>query len=412
MTESFLTGVRSLLTAKNLLILIIALSIPLASIPLSIVLMVLGVSAFLLLWNMESTPPLMFLDTAIFAFACACCISTAFAEYKPAAVSVLAICISASLLYYCVRYELYRSVALWPVISLLSLFYVVMGLIHFVTFYEQWHALGFTRLIDFRLYFTSIPGLFPNSSPSAFFISALALSLVAAYRWPPPRNGFGWLFVLSGLGCLTCLLLSFSRGTYLALLGFAISYPFFEHHKRNVVRLLIAGTCVLAVIALSSRHVAKAMLDTITIRSTVSQQRSIDGRVKIASESARLALRKPLIGMGPGNFPYALQTYSPYQQTNVVVAESYNLLLNTTVEGGILGGGTLLLIAAGIWMCLYKRRRSTPTPSTAILGSACVALMFLSVSHSFLFSGRATAFYIYVLLAILAAESESNAAAE
>jgi O-antigen ligase len=412
MTESFFTRGRSLCTVKNLLILLIAASVPLAGIPLSALLIALGISAFLLLWNMESAPSLTLLDIAVFVFACTCCISTVFAEYRPAAINVLAICISASLLYYCVRYGLFRNAALLIAMGLLSIFYAAIGLIHFINVFDRWRALGFTRLVDFRLYITSIPGLFPNSNPSAFFICALAVSLVATRRWHPARNKFGWLFVFSSIGCFTCLLLSFSRGTYLALVCLAVSYAFFEHERRNVMRALVVGICVLIAVTLSSGAIAKAMLDTVKVRSTTSQQRSINGRLKIAYESAKLALRKPLVGAGLGNFPYALQTHSSYQQTNMVVAESYNLLLNTTVESGILGGGALLLIGAGICMRLYDIRRSRSNPFAAIVGSACVALMLLSLFHSFLFSGRATAFYVYVLLAILAGESELHAAAE
>jgi O-antigen ligase len=228
--------------------------------------------------------------------------------------------------------------------------------------------------------------------------------MVAVYRWPPAQNRLSWLFVISSLGCFACLLLSFSRGTYLAVLCFAASYAFFERRRRHVIRVLAVASCLVLVMALSSRDIAKAMWDTMTVRATESQQRSMNGRFKIASESARLALRKPLIGVGPGNFPYAWQTYASYEQTNVV-AESYNLLLNTTVESGVLGATALLLVGAGMGMCLYDLRRATSVPGSATVVSACLALMFLSLFHSFLFSGRATSFYIYVLLAVLAGES-------
>jgi hypothetical protein len=407
MKRSFLRGVQSLLTTRNLWILIIAISVPVAIVPLSALLVTIGLCAIFLLWNTEAAS-LTLLDIAVFAFACSCCISTIFAEYRPAAANVLAICVSSSLIYYCVRHGLYRNTALLPVASLMSLFYAVVGLVHFITIYKQWHALSFTRLVDFRAYVTLVPSLFLNSNPDAFFVSALALSLVALCRWSTARNRVRLLFVLSSLGCFTCLLLSFSRGTYLALLCFAASYAFLARSRRYTIPAFIVGGSVLIAVALSSRDIAEAMVDTVKLYATVSQRRSFDGRMRLASESATLTLRKPLIGIGPGNFAYALQRYSLYQNTGIV-GESYNLLLNTAVEGGFLGGATLLLIGVGVMMRMRDLRRTASVPSGAIVGSACVSLAVLSFSQSFLFAGRATTFYAYVLLAILAGESDPRA---
>lgn len=400
--------IRSFFSIRNFLLLVVAICIPISGVPLSLLLIVLGISAFLVLWNEEPGPSLTLLDVAIFIFALACCVSTVFAEYKPAAVNVSALCIAASLIYYCIRRELYRSAGLLAVAGLTVLFYAAAGLLHFAAVYKQWHALGFTRLVDFRVYVTSIPGLFPNSSPAAFFLSGLALSLVALHRPLPARNVSMWLFVFSSIGCFVCLLLSFSRGAYAALLCFAAVYAFFERRRQHALRVLAAAMCVFAVVALSSGDIRRAMLDTMAVRSTVSQRRSMSGRAEIALESAKLVLLKPVVGAGPGNFPYAWQTYSAYQQPRVV-SESYNLLLNTAVESGILGVAALFLLGAGIAVRLYRLRRIQSFSGGAIAGAACTSLAVLSLSHSFLFSGRATTFCVYVLLAIFAGESDLNA---
>lgn len=393
---------------RNFALLIVAVCVPISGVPLSVLLIMLGISTFLVLWNEEPGPSLTLLDVAIFIFAVACCISTVFAEYKPAAVNVSAICIAASLIYYCIRRQFHRSAGLLATAGLIVLFYAAAGLVHFATVYKQWHTLGFTRLVDFRAYVTSIPGFFPNSSPAAFFLSGLALSLIALHRCLPTRNVSMWLFVFSSIGCFTCLLLSFSRGVYAALLCFAAVYAFFERRREHVIRGFAVAVCVFAVVALSSRDIGRAMVDTVAVRATVSQQRSLAGRTEIARESAKLALLKPVAGAGPGNFPYAWQTYSSYRHPNVV-PESYNLLLSTAVESGILGVAALLLLGAAITVRLYRLRRIPSFSGGAIAGAACASLAVLSLSHSFLFAGRATTFCVYILLAIFAGESDLNA---
>jgi hypothetical protein len=63
---------------------------------------------------------------------------------------------------------------------------------------------------------------------------------------------------------------------------------------------------------------------------------------------------------------------------------------------------------AGAAMCLYRLKRTGFSSQAAILGSAYAGLLCLSLSQSFLFSGRATAFYVYALFGILAGESSTQ----
>jgi O-antigen ligase len=404
---SFFANLKSLATTQNLWISIVAVSLPIAAVSLSILLVIIATCVLLLLWNTPSVPKLMLLDVAVFLFACSLGLATLFAQYKPATIVVLALCICSSLIYYCVRCGLYRTTILLPVMGLLSLFYAIAALAHFIAVYLEWRALSFTRLVDFRAPLTFVPGLFANSSPSAFFLSALALALLGMCRWPPKRTKTGWIFVFSSLASFMCLLLTFSRGTYLALLCSLIAYAAVARGRRYAVFGLVAVSCVILALALSSKDIARAMLDTVEMRSTLSQKRSLDGRLTLVKMSAVLSFQQPLTGVGPGNFAYALQTSSPYQDANPA-AQSYNLLLNTLVETGILGAVMLILVVAGAAMCLYRLKRTGFSSQAAILGSAYAGLLCLSLSQSFLFSGRATAFYVYALFGILAGESSTQ----
>jgi len=68
----------------------------------------------------------------------------------------------------------------------------------------------------------------------------------------------------------------------------------------------------------------------------------------------------------------------------------------------------LLLVTVGAVIRLYRLKRTGFSSQAAILAAAYAGLLCLSLSQSFLFSGRATAFYVYVLFGILAGESSAQ----
>lgn len=156
--------------------------------------------------------------------------------------------------------------------------------------------------------------------------------------------------ILIGLTLATLtVLLSFSRGAYLALLTLVgwITLLFVTVPQARKPLSFIFTAMLLA--GLLATPVFDRIANSISIRGTVSQARSTDGRLNIWAEAIKIGKTKPLMGIGSGNF--ALRYHSSRRCDSA--ASFTSRIANTPLQIFVEKGGIGVLIYLCCTVCLF-----------------------------------------------------------
>jgi O-antigen ligase len=118
--------------------------------------------------------------------------------------------------------------------------------------------------------------------------------------------------------------------------------------------------------------------------------RSVEERGVLMDGALALIRRRPILGVGLGNFPVALYRLVP---ETVAAYPSYqpvhNVLLLLTAELGLLGGALWLGLLVAPWMMLWLRRRELAiTPWWAGLSGALAGLSVVSLFDAYVWSAH------------------------
>ena len=146
------------------------------------------------------------------------------------------------------------------------------------------------------------------------------------------------IHLISFISVNLAILFSFSRGAYLSLFVFyAISFLFFLiNHSSYKKGFIFVAICTFAFSCVVLYPDKKAVITTMSLTSTTSQQRSIDGRYKKWDEAINLFKERPLCGFGAGNYGNASIFYGA-KDSESLSNRSTNSYLQLIVEKGIIG---------------------------------------------------------------------------
>ncbi len=191
-------------------------------------------------------------------------------------------------------------------------------------------------------------GLFPDPHMMAFFLGLISPIILAfsLYKKKPVLFGlFSVMFIV--------LMLTFSRGGYLGAVFSVLAVIFLawkdfsRKHKRLILSAAVLGLFMLIIFAgpVVSRFVSSFLLD----------EGSSLGRISIWKGSWNIFLSNPLLGVGLGNYPRAVEPLAIYRSP----ITSHNLYLDIMSETGIFGlAAWSFLIFGSMWQLL----KSPPTP--------------------------------------------------
>jgi hypothetical protein len=189
-----------------------------------------------------------------------------------------------------------------------------------------------------------------------------------------------WAIAVFGVGA-AALLLTFSRGAWFALLAGTVVLVGMLAVRRDRTAIgrfglaCLAGLIVAAPFIGPYRDVIRARADS--SGQTAKDLRAVSEREAVSSATTHLVADRPVLGVGIGTLPLAIQQARPdfayhYEPASVV-------LLDVTAETGIVGGAAYLLILLAPWVALVRHRRRWTgelTVASAALGAVTVVGFF------------------------------------
>ena len=202
--------------------------------------------------------------------------------------------------------------------------------------------------------------VFAWSSPNA--IAVVALVSMGCLRWMAPGPVRSAITVVTVAAAVITVPLSVGRSGWLGLaVAAAVALPLLAptHRRRPIVIGLgaAAGAVAVAVVALA-------------VVGRESVFRLLQGRDVVWSEAFATISSSPLVGVGPGTYPWArLAADAPYAD-RLSVRLAHNVPLQTAADGGL-----LLLIAVAALLAFWARHvwRRRPWDTTCRLTIAVLA---------------------------------------
>lgn len=320
----------------------------------------------------EKSMPAIPADYAVYLICAVELIACIFSIYRPNSVAaLLRVLLLAAFYFFVRRYLRFDSqfrmlctgmAATAGVLSLVTLFFFA---IHRTEFY----SVGFTDLTFFRQYYRPWGQL--SNDWATVLLGLLPFSFIALSGSRGKRK---CLFMGTALLNTAAVLASFSRGAYIALGVFFVSAVFltFLFDRANLKRTGIMAAAIWGISLVCLYPEKAAVLTTCSLFKTVSQQRSIEGRLLKWQEAAHLFRLFPVTGTGGGNYALASDIY-PAEREGLFTPRSTNTYLQLAAEKGITG-----IVAYGflLWcVCMAGWKRVARGDRTALfVFSALLAL--------------------------------------
>lgn len=270
---------------------------------------------------------------------------------------------AANLYYFALRLSLCRPRRIRSLLTTGSLLFgllALIGIVAFFLFQQRITAGGFNDLYDFRFLFMPLGNL--TNTWGNLLLGFLGTILLALHYSTGKKNAA--LLILTLLPVGYGLTLTFSRGIYLSLGFLLIALIFYAFTVRKTItwtKLFIA-TAVLTGATLMILPHSTEILRTLRVNESISQQRSIEGRVS-AAETALLAFREhPTTGAGSNNYSLLANTYLYENAPGSYTANASSLLIQAVTEKGIIGTVLWVALFLSLSVIAVRSRKKSTTP--------------------------------------------------
>jgi O-antigen ligase/Flp pilus assembly protein TadD len=194
-------------------------------------------------------------------------------------------------------------------------------------------------------------------------------------------------------------IISFSRGVYIALVVLLLLYSLFLLFS-GIVRerkIWILAALILPIGIAGWTH-QEDVVKTVQFNRSLSQQRSIAGRVEAMSFSSALLKESPLTGYGAGVYSQVINEYKYEDDDNSFTNFAPNGYTQLLVEQGIIGFVLWGIFFISIFILIIKRRKDSPV--AIITGIILLAVLIREATFPVFLESGGFQLLIFIALAV------------
>ena len=272
--------------------------------------------------------------------------------------------------------QIFRVGSLFPIGAAL-----LLAVCSFLVFRHSVQEAGFEDTYHFRFLFSPL-GYITNIWAEVLLMLSGWISLMR--RWVLPLQ----------LVCLVAILLSFSRGAYIALAVYLLLALFFFPKTEKLRLLLPAGMAILLVVVL----LPKEFNTTLQMDQTASQQQSTQSRITATEAAWHVFKERPLLGYGNRNYMYAVDPLLGQDSTKPFTSIAPNLPVQLLVEKGIVGTLLYLFVGIVVGRILWRYRKRT---DSRIIAATWLAIFVKDLAQATWLNTPFLLFVSYILWAYL-----------
>jgi O-antigen ligase len=234
----------------------------------------------------------------------------------------------------------------------------LVALITFLLFRSTCAYVEFNNLYDFRYLYRPIGYL--SNVWGSLLIGFTGITLLSLHGGNSKKTKFFFLLLLLALLSVN-MLVSFSRGIYMAFAVLLLLYLLFLVFS-NTSRTLKMGILAALILPLGIAGLIQKqeVVKTLQFNQSLSQQRSIAGRVDAMSFSYELLKKSPLTGAGAGTYSQVINEYKYEDDDNSFTNFAPNGYTQLLVEQGIFGLVLWGIFFVSVFITIFKKRKNSP----------------------------------------------------
>lgn len=267
-----------------------------------------------------------------------------------------------------------------------------LSILSFFIFKQSVEITGFTDSYPFRFLFRPLG--YTTNAWSAILIPILGLISIGCY-YTSEKISRQWPFLLFLCMTIFTILLSFSRGAYIALGVYILAFLLFVKLPKEKIKLI---ACSLLIGGLTWFSFPKETVTTLQMNKTISQQQSNWGRVSATQIGWDVFQQKIGCGAGTGNYTLAVDKKLNQDSTRTYTSYAPNFIVQLLVEKGIIGIFLYVFLIIGIAIKLWQRRKNMVS---MIVGCTLIAVLVKELTLSVMLSTPVVILLCYSLLALL-----------
>ncbi len=262
---------------------------------------------------------------------------------------------------------------------------LVLAICSFFIFRQSVLSVNFQDTYHFRFLFR----------PLGYITNVWAEVLLVLLGWVCLVRRYSTLFIFL---TILAILFSFSRGAYISLGVYVVTWLLFVTPKREKLHLPII--CVVAIVV-TSVFLPSEMKTTLQMNRTASQQQSTEGRINATQAAWDTFQEHSLLGYGNGNYTFAIDRTLNQDSTLPYTSYAPNIVVQLLIEKGIIGLLLYLLLALAV--CRTIRKRWTQ-PESRMIACLLLALAVKEMAQATLLSTPFSLFMVYAVLAFFQKE--------
>ncbi|MDR2287491.1 MAG: O-antigen ligase family protein [Prevotellaceae bacterium] len=357
-------------------------------------------SALFLLWNCRKGALRFSLTDTVILVLWGYQLVNLFSSIEPVsgffAIRTLTFCI---IFYFLLRTVLDSSAKIEKFVYMLCVFIALLCAVATVTFFLFRSAcvyVGFNSLYDFRHLYK--PFGYLSNVWGTLLIGFTGIVLFALHLGKQGKVKSVFLILLLGL-LLWNIVISFSRGVYLALASLLLSYGvylvFFAIDRRRKILTVAVLTFLLFIAGFVHRQ---DVVKTLQFNRSLSQQRSIAGRMDAISSSYELFKASPLTGTGAGTYQQVINEYR-YEDDDIgFTSFAPNGYIQLVVEQGIAGLVLWGLLFVSVFVEIFRKRKNSQ--ASMILFILLTAILIREATFSVLLGSLGLQLLLFTALAV------------
>jgi O-antigen ligase len=230
-----------------------------------------------------------------------------------------------------------------------------------------------------------------------------ALVLILFGRW----RGLDLPLVLVIAGLWVALLVSFSQSSFVALVAGVVLAAVLAWRWRSLAAVALAAAIMIPVGVAAPQ--LERFRDSLSSSSDDGLNRATGGRFDLVSEGVRIAVDRPLAGVGVGGFERAYDERAQGPRRFKEPA-SHNVAVTVAAESGVVGLALLVWLVGAAFVLTLRRTRAAPR-AVRIAGLIAGIGLFAVFVHGLFYDAflEDPIVWIFLGLAALAArESEAG----
>ena len=291
-------------------------------------------------------------------------------------------------------------IILYYIFSGILLIFSFVIIVSFLFFTATIESGGFSMTDIIPLRYLYMPGNILINDWGLMQLFLLPFPLLLSIKLPQKYKIYPIIITFIGL---YSLVLTFSRGTYIATTIFLLTLTIFSIVRKIKIStpVFIRASIILALFILLLIPIRHPVVQTLSMNSTHSQSKSLSGRFDQWKRCGEILTDNELFGIGSGSYKIANKIISNRDQIPYTkkVTNSY---LQVFIEKGIVGSVLYTILAIAILYTLISklRRQKNDDELLIIVTSLLIAVAVKEFTFSTLFDLPKT-FFLFIIWSLL-----------